>query len=585
MTPDYKVTATNAAAAFSLTAYRGDGMVLLAMNWRGGEPPADFVGFAITYKSPTGASFGPLHNLLTFPDDVDPHHSPESTHSPFQRFRWVHFPKTYFDDGECSYRVTARHMNADNTLRDGDSQSVAIVVGGETYPGQLDVTYTRGFMSSQAFVRNFADADGILPGPADDPLTFTTTANPQKKGALPWMGFGARYAILKVLDEALAAPDATVDVIAYDLNEREIVDRLVLLGTRLRIIVDDSVDPRDKKLTYPPAKDTGHGADDSPETQAAARLVVSAGAGHVIRQHMGDLQHNKTIVVRGSTIQRAVCGSTNFSWRGMYVQNNNAIVFRTPESVAPFAAAFESYFSHKSQFRSRPESAGWLPLNLAGINAQVAFSPHSDAHAMLAGIADDIRSAKKSVFYSLAFLYQTPGSIMNAISEVTNDDSIFVYGISDKSVGGIVLHKDAENPVPIAPASLVDGKTPYPFSVEPTINGGIQMHHKFVVIDANTPDARVYVGSFNFSSSSDTSNGENLMLIRDERVASSFMVQALSMFDHYSYRVMFKNAPLPDEKGLLPVGLKIPPRTADEVPWWRAYYQPGVKQRDRQLFA
>jgi len=584
MVPDYKVTGSNAAAAFSLTAYRGDGMVLLAMNWRGGEPPADFVGFAITYKAPKGTSFFPLDNLLTFPDEVDPNHSPQSTHSPFQRFRWVHFPKTFFDDGACSYQVTARHMNADNTLRDGDSQSVAIVVGGETYPGQLDVTYTRGFLSSQAFVRNFTDPDGILPGPADDPLTFTTTVDPKKKGALPWMGFGARYAILQVLDEALATPDATVDVIAYDLNEREIVDRLVALGPRLRVIVDDSVDPRNKKLSYPPAKDTGHGADDSPETHAVARLVASAGADHVIRQHMGNLQHNKTIVVRGSTIQRAVCGSTNFSWRGMYVQNNNAIVFRTPESVAPFAAAFEAYFSHKSQFRSRPESAGWIPLNLAGIDAQVAFSPHSDAHAMLGAIADDIRTAKKSVFYSLAFLYQTPGSIMNAISAVTNDDSIFVYGISDKRVGGIVLHKDAANPVPIAPASLVDGKTPFPFSVEPSINGGIQMHHKFIVIDANTPDARVYVGSFNFSSSSDTSNGENLLLIRDQRIASSFMVQALSMFDHYSYRMMFQDAPLPDEKGLLPMTLKTPPRAAGEVPWWTPYFTPGVKQRDRELF-
>jgi len=584
MVPDYKVTGSNAAAAFSLTAYRGDGMVLLSMNWRDHEPPADFVGFAISYQSPKGTSFAPLDNLLTFPGDVDPHHDSKSTNSPFQRFRWVHFPKTYFDDGPCSYRVTARHMNPDNTLRDGDTQAVAIVVGGETYPGQLAVTYTRGFMSSQAFVRNFSDPDGILPGPADDPLTFTTTTAPHKKGALPWMGFGARYAILQVLDEAIATPDAQVDVVAYDLNEREVVDRLVALGPRLRIIVDDSVDPRDKKLTYPPAKDTGHGADDSPETRAAARLVASAGADHVIRQHMGNLQHNKTIVVRGPSLQRAVCGSTNFSWRGMYVQNNNAIVFRTPESVAPFAAAFESYFSHASRFRSQPESAGWLPLGLAGIDAQVAFSPHSGAHAMLGAIADDIRSAKKSVFYSLAFLYQTPGSIMKAISTVTNDDSIFVYGISDKSVGGVVLHKGAENPVPISPASLVEGKTPYPFSVEPTINGGIQMHHKFIVIDANTPDARVYVGSFNFSSSSDTSNGENLLLIRDERVASSFVVQALSMFDHYSYRLKFRDAPLPGEQGLLPVGLKPAPRAAGDTPWWKDYYQPGVKQRDRELF-
>jgi hypothetical protein len=584
MTPDHKVTGSNAAAAFSLTAYRGDGMVMLAMNWRDGEPPDDFVGFAITYKSPQGKKFGPLDNLIRFPDAIDPTPNPDSTDSPFQRFRWVHFPKTFFHDGACSYQVTARHMNAQNKLRDGDTQSVSIVVGGETYPGQLDVTYTRGFMSSQAFVRDFANPDGILPAEGDDPLTFTTTTDPKKKGALPWMGFGARYAILKVLDEAIATPDATVDVVAYDLSQREIVDRLVSLGPRLRIIVDDSIDARDPKKKYPPAKDTGHGVDDSPETAAATRLVASAGADHVVRQHMGKLQHNKTIIVRGATLQRVVCGSTNFSWRGLYVQNNNAIVFRTAEAVAPFAAAFESYFAHQTRFRSQPASVGWSPLGLTGIEAKVTFSPHSASNAVLQQIADDIRTAKKSVFYSLAFLYQTPGSIMDAISAVSNDDKIFVYGISNQRVKGIVLHKDAENPVPVAPASLVKGNTPYPFSVEPTINGGVQMHHKFIVIDADTPDARVYSGSFNFSGSADTSNGENLMLIRDARVASSFMVEALSMFDHYSYRIKFQDAPLPDENGPRPVGLKAPPRAPGETPWWKPFYEPGGKQRDRKLF-
>src|SRR4051812_36871942 len=100
---DYKATGSNATAAFSLTAYRGDGMVLLAMDWRDGDPPDDFAGFAIRYKSPRGKKFAPLENLITFADDVNPRHNRASTHSPFQRFRWVHFPKTYFHDGECSY--------------------------------------------------------------------------------------------------------------------------------------------------------------------------------------------------------------------------------------------------------------------------------------------------------------------------------------------------------------------------------------------------------------------------------------------------------------------------------------------------
>ena len=59
------------------------------------------------------------------------------------------------------------------------------------------------------------------------------------------------------------------------------------------------------------------------------------------------------------------------------------------------------------------------------------------------------------------------------------------------------------------------------------------MHHKFVVIDFDKPTARVYLGSYNFSKPADTQNGENLLLIRDRRIAVSYMVEALRIFDHY----------------------------------------------------
>ena len=43
---------------------------------------------------------------------------------------------------------------------------------------------------------------------------------------------------------------------------------------------------------------------------------------------MLSLQHNKTIVVDGPKVQTVVCGSTNDSWRGFFVQNNNALVLQ-----------------------------------------------------------------------------------------------------------------------------------------------------------------------------------------------------------------------------------------------------------------
>src|SRR6185369_3363352 len=175
---------------------------------------------------------------------------------------------------------------------------------------------------------------------------------------------------------------------------------------------------------------------DSAETRAAERLVKSAGNDNVKRQHMGKLQHNKTIVVDGN-VQAAVCGSTNHSWRGFFVQNNNAIVLRGEKPVKLFQDAFEDYWKNDqvSGF-GQTGSAKWNSLGLDGIDAQIGFSPRAEANAVLQTIADDIVTTESSLFFSLAFLYQTPGAIQDAVKKVQQDDKVFCYGISDHQVKG-----------------------------------------------------------------------------------------------------------------------------------------------------
>jgi len=569
---EFQVSGQNAAAPFTLKLHRGDGMTLVAMNWKDGEPPQDFVGFAIEYKEPDGEEFFALKNRLNFPGpggEVNPDRLP-TTLSPIQKFRWVHFPRNADLPGEFLYKVSPVFMDHDDQLSYGEAQEAAIELRRETYPGKLNVTYTRGFVSSQAFVDLFASAGPIsrlLPSKADDGLTFVPT-HPKAEEALAWMGFEARHAILEVLDEAVADEEAQFRVVAYDLNEPDIVSRLERLRGRLKVIIDDS---------------DSHGEVDSAETQAEERLVASAGRDNVKRQHMGELQHNKTIVVDGPQVQTVVCGSTNFSWRGFYVQSNNAMVLRGENAVKPFLAAFEDYWQNDGATGfGRTTSALWTDLELGGIDARVAFSPHSPENALLEEIADDIGNQTiSSLFYSLAFLYQTSGPIRDAIKKVTQDDRIFVYGVSDRTVGGLDLQKPDGNVAPVRPAALGDN-VPEPFKSEPAGGSGNRMHHKFVVIDFDKPTARVYLGSYNFSATADKKNGENLLLIRDRRVAVSYVVEALRIFDHYHFRVAQEEAATGARKELV---LATPPRNPGEEPWWAEEYTVAQKIRDRELFA
>jgi hypothetical protein len=75
---------------------------------------------------------------------------------------------------------------------------------------------------------------------------------------------------------------------------------------------------------------------------------------------------------------------------------------------------------------------------------------------------------------------------------------------------------------------------------------------------------------------------ENLLLIRDRRVAVSYVVEALRIFDHYLFRVAQEEAATGARKELV---LATPPRNPGEEPWWAEEYTVAQKIRDRELFA
>jgi phosphatidylserine/phosphatidylglycerophosphate/cardiolipin synthase-like enzyme len=205
---------------------------------------------------------------------------------------------------------------------------------------------------------------------------------------------------------------------------------------------------------------------------------------------------------------------------------------------------------------------------------------HNASNAQLDLIGGDISTATSSLFYSLAFLAQTTGSVRDALTKAINDATVFVYGMSDRKMGGINLMKPNGNLEPVFPSAL-SKNAPSPFKEEPKGGGGTRMHHKFVVIDFNKPTARVYLGSYNFSKAADQSNGENLFLIKDRRVATSYMVEALRLFDHYHFRLATADAKVANT----PLSLKRSPFDPAIATWFNDDFSNVQKIKDRLLFA
>ena len=96
---------------------------------------------------------------------------------------------------------------------------------------------------------------------------------------------------------------------------------------------------------------------------------------NVRRQHMLNLQHNKMFVVDGPKGKTVACGSTNFSWRGFYVQNNNALVLRGSDRRGRVPRGFRGLLA-----RTADEPSATRPRRTGRTSACRVSTPGSRSH-------------------------------------------------------------------------------------------------------------------------------------------------------------------------------------------------------------
>jgi PLD-like domain len=557
--------------------WRGERMCLVGMDID--QPEDDLVGFAIEVQRPGATEFTPLRNRLAFGygagDSVTGARQFDSTEAPFQKFRWVHFPYEPETGGAYGYRVTKMHMPQDGRLVKGTALDLAVSLDSITCPGFLDVGFTRNFASSQAYNEKFGARTDILPADADAGFDFAPPANSDE--VYRWLGFESVEIVETLLDEVVRDKTLTLDFFAYDLNLRpQVIDKLAALGPRLRAVIDDSG-------THEPTP--------SSESRAAALLMQSAGAANVKRTHFRGLQHNKVLIVkRNGTAERVVLGSTNFSYRGFFIQANNILLFSDADVAGLFAKSFEQAFTDPDNYSKSDLANKWHVFQPAGHGAvHVCLSPHDDTDLSLNPVGAAIDQAASSVLYAVAFLGQTKkGPVHDSLQRLTGRP-LFSYGIADKR-GNLAVNKP-DGSVGLVDFAYLSKTAPEPFKTEWNGSKGINIHHKFVVTDFNLPTAKVFTGSSNLSPSGEQGNGDHLLMIEDQAVAHAYAIEALRMFDHLHFRSAMKQhadkgaaaaAAAPKPKAMT---LAKPKAISGEDPWFSRFYIEGSQnQGDRKLF-
>lgn len=541
-------------------AYRSGTNILLAMSLDK-SVTHNLAGFAILCTPPNQPAFY-LNNRISFNSGIhkgtssaDREWTPSNL-APFQKFRWIHSLSEKEIDGIYTYKVTAMYFTPNKDLQAGPSTSVTIDFNRNKFESFKDfsIGFTRGYLSSQAYTEKF---NNKYFSPRIKSIDFDTTGYQDQ---YTWLGGHARKLVFDFLEECLKDPSITVDLFAYDLNEPDFIRGLLGLGTRLRVILDNS---------------PLHTKPGSLEIEVAKRLINSAGKQNVMRGHFKRFAHNKVMIGKknGKAI-KVLTGSANFSLRGLYVQANNVIVFYNPEIAKVYEEAFNTAFTNMKNFQHSPIASRWFDFSLKDSpQVSLAFSPHLSCNLSLDPIAKSIGKAEKSIMFSVMEL-KGGGPVLNSLQNLVNSQKIYSYGVT-QNAEGLALFKPGTKVGEFAPFSYLKTKVPENFKEEWRGGAGQVIHNKFIVADFNGKNPIVYTGSSNFSKGGEIANGDNIIAIFSKEIATIYAVEAIRLIDHYHFRFAMKNS-----TSTKPLRLKGP-----KEKWWQPYYdENNAKFRDRETF-
>src|SRR5262249_18511779 len=278
---------------------------------------------------------------------------------------------------------------------------------------------------------------------------------------------------------------------------------------------------------------------------------------------------------------KVLAGSTNHSFRGLYIQANNILVFEEPGIADLFGRYFEAVFNDASKFKADELSRKWHVVQGDGRPpVHLCFSPHKVTDLSLKPIEGAMQQATTSVLYNVAFLNQIKSGPTKTAFDDIMKRPIFSYGVSDKA-GGMQVHK------PDGSTALVDfaflaKNAPQPFKREWSGQKGINVHHKFLITDFSLPTAKVFTGSCNFAPGGEAGNGDHLILIEDPKVATGYAIEAIRVFDHLHFRSVMKQGQRKPEV----LKLRKPKAISGEAAWFESSYVEGSqREKDRTLFS
>ncbi|MFT5981485.1 MAG: hypothetical protein ACI898_002265 [Flavobacteriales bacterium] len=228
----------------------------------------------------------------------------------------------------------------------------------------------------------------------------------------------------------------------------------------------------------------------------------------------GSGMHNKFIVIDADYTDQCfvLTGSTNMTTGQLTEDPNNLIIFQDQSMARGFRLEFNEMWgsdgpeSDSANAKFGPDKLNNTPKRyiIAGSDVEVHFSP-SD------GTTKAIENTILTTDYDMSFalLVFTRDELADAIIEVGQSLFINPVGVLEQvNVSGSEYDDLVDAGIEVYTAENVDH----------------QLHHKYCIVDHSEPlsDPTVVTGSHNWSSSAETVNDENTVIVHDARIANLY---------------------------------------------------------------
>jgi phosphatidylserine/phosphatidylglycerophosphate/cardiolipin synthase-like enzyme len=302
--------------------------------------------------------------------------------------------------------------------------------------------------------------------------------NPNAKNASSFRG-GLDDEIVPALDKARLS----IDVAIHELNLWSIRDALIgahKRGVQVRVVAESD------NLDYEEFGD-----------------LEKAGI-PVLGDRSEGLMHNKFIVIDGREVWT---GSTNFTTTDMYFHNNNLLHIVSTPLAENYTTEFEEMFTDDHFGEDIGAATPNPQLDIAGIPVENYFSPDDGVSKRLVELLND---AQKSIhFLAFSFTSDPLSKAMIARARAGVEVSGVMEEAQVKSNAGSDYDRFQQAGLDVR----LDGNSH-------------NMHDKIIIIDEKI----VITGSYNFTSSAEKQNDENVLIFFDSQLAKEYLQEFEAIF-------------------------------------------------------